>query len=129
MLKAACISALILVSAGAAAQASRTLNIYFLDVEGGQSTLIVTPAGEWLLVDTGFAGNGFNDYSNRGRDARRIVAAARDAGVQRIDYLLTTHFHGDHAGGVTDVAAVIPIDTFIDHGTVLPETDQDEIGT
>jgi beta-lactamase superfamily II metal-dependent hydrolase len=80
-------------------------------------------------VDTGFAGNTFNDYSNRGRDARRILAAARDAGVKRIDYLLTTHFHGDHAGGVVDVAAEIPIDTFIDHNTILPETEQDRLGT
>ena len=113
----------------ATATAAKTLDIYFIDVEGGQSTLIVTPEGQALLVDTGFAGNGFNDKSNRGRDAGRIIAASRDAGVKRIDYLLTTHFHGDHAGGVTDVAAQIPIDTFIDHGAPAPETDRDSIGT
>ena len=111
------------------ATAAKTLDIYFIDVEGGQSTLVVTPEGQALLVDTGFAGNGFNDKSNRGRDAGRIIAASRDAGLKRIDYLLTTHFHGDHAGGVTDVAAQIPIDTFIDHGAPAPETDRDTIGT
>src|SRR5215471_12723106 len=79
------------------AAAAKTLDIYFIDVEGGQSTLIVTPEGEALLVDTGFAGEGFNDtVTNHGRDARRIIAAARDAGLQRIDYLLITHFHPDH---------------------------------
>jgi competence protein ComEC len=111
------------------ATAAQTLDIYFIDVEGGQSTLIVTPAGESLLVDTGFAANNFNDTSNRGRDARRIVAAARGAGLKRIDYLLTTHFHADHDGGVTDVAAQIPIDTFIDHGTVPPEAERGVPGT
>src|SRR5439155_1107215 len=70
-----------------------TLDIYFIDVEGGQSTLLVTPAGDSLLVDTGYPG--FD-----GRDPTRILAAARDAGVTRIDYLLITHFHTDHDGGV-----------------------------
>jgi competence protein ComEC len=91
------------------ASASSTVDIYFIDVEGGQSTLIVTPARESLLVDTGFAG--FD-----GRDSRRIVAAARDAGVPRIDYLLLTHFHWDHDGGVVELARQMPIRTFVDHG-------------
>lgn len=89
-----------------------TLDIYFIDVEGGQSTLIVTPAGESLLVDAGWAGNG-------SRDARRVVAAARDARVKRIDVLLVTHFHGDHAGGVPELAARLPIMTFVDHDRPL----------
>ena len=109
--------------------ATQTLDIYFIDVEGGQSTLIVTPRGESLLVDTGFAANGFGDASNRGRDAQRIVAAVRAAGLKRIDYLLTTHFHADHDGGVTDVMAQIPIETFIDHDNVLPEAEQGVRGT
>ena len=109
--------------------ATQTLDIYFIDVEGGQSTLIVTPRGETLLVDTGFAANGFEDTSNRGRDAQRIVAAVRDAGLKRIDYLLTTHFHADHDGGVTDVMAQIPIDTFIDHDSVPPEAEKASRGT
>ncbi|HEX7139192.1 MAG TPA: MBL fold metallo-hydrolase, partial [Vicinamibacterales bacterium] len=90
-----------------------TLDIYFIDVEGGQSTLIVTPSRQSYLIDTGYAGNG-------GRDADRIVAAARAAGVTKIDYLMITHFHGDHAGGVVDLAKHLPITTFIDHDTILP---------
>jgi competence protein ComEC len=89
--------------------AATTLDIYFIDVEGGQATLIVTPARESLLVDTGYAGN-------NGRDAGRIMAAIRDAGVDDIDYLLITHFHPDHDGGVVELAQQVPIRTFIDHG-------------
>jgi beta-lactamase superfamily II metal-dependent hydrolase len=85
------------------------LQIYFVDVEGGQATLFVTPAGQSLLVDTGWPGNG-------GRDADRIVAAAKQAGISKIDYVLLTHYHVDHAGGVPQLAARIPIGTFIDHG-------------
>ena len=70
----------------------RTLDIYFIDVEGGQSTLIVTAAGESLLIDTGYPGRD-------GRDPDRIQAAMRDAHVQSIDYLLITHMHEDHNGG------------------------------
>jgi beta-lactamase superfamily II metal-dependent hydrolase len=87
----------------------RNVTIYFIDVEGGQSTLIVGPSGGSLLVDAGYAGNG-------GRDASRIVAAAKDAGLSRIDNLLVTHFHGDHVGGVADLAARLPIGRFIDYG-------------
>ncbi len=113
-----------------AAAAAKTLDIYFIDVEGGQSTLIVTPEGESLLVDTGFAGQGFNDtLTNHGRDARRIIAAVHDARLQRLDYLLITHFHGDHVGGVVDVAAQISIDTFIDHDTVPDDADRGVPGT
>lgn len=85
------------------------LKIYFVDVEGGQSTLIVTPAGQSMLVDTGWPG--FN-----GRDADRIVQAAKLAGIHRINFLLITHYHADHVGGVPQLAARIPIDTFLDHG-------------
>jgi competence protein ComEC len=99
----------LMVAPAVVSSAGNTLDIYFIDVEGGQSTLIVTPAGQSLLVDTGFAG--FN-----GRDAARIVAAARDAGVTQIDVLLLTHFHWDHDGGVADLARQLPIRTFIDHG-------------
>src|SRR5712692_10285393 len=72
-----------------AAARTKTLTIYFIDVEGGQATLVVTPAGQSLLVDAGWPG--FND-----RDPDRIVAAAKDAGISQIDDLLVTHFHGDH---------------------------------
>jgi len=120
---------LVIATCATIAHAAKTLDIYFIDVEGGQSTLIVTPAGQSLLVDTGFAANGFNDTSNRGRDPRRIVSAARSAGLKRIDFLLITHFHADHDGGVVDLAKQIPIDTFIDHGNVPAEAKQDLLGT
>ena len=88
---------------------AKTLKVFFIDVEGGQATLVLSPSGESMLVDTGWPG--FN-----GRDAERIMAAARQAGIQRIDYLLVTHYHMDHVGGVPQLAERIPIGTFIDHG-------------
>lgn len=91
------------------AQARPTLDIYWVDVEGGAATLIVAPSGESLLVDAGFPGNG-------DRDARRIAAAAAAAGLARIDHLLITHFHGDHVGGAAALAKLIEIRRFIDHG-------------
>ena len=89
--------------------AAKTLQVYFIDVEGGQATLIVSPSGQSLLVDAGWPG--FND-----RDADRIVAAGRAAGVKQIDYLLVTHYHLDHVGGVPPLAAKIPVVTYVDHG-------------
>ncbi|HET9391363.1 MAG TPA: MBL fold metallo-hydrolase, partial [Steroidobacteraceae bacterium] len=94
------------------------LEIYFIDVEGGQSTLVVTPDRHSLLIDTGFAGDGSGFRPGdpaKARDANRIVAAARDAGIDRIDYLLITHFHTDHDGGVTELSRLLPIRTFVDH--------------
>jgi beta-lactamase superfamily II metal-dependent hydrolase len=88
------------------------LKIYFIDVEGGQSTLFVTPSGESLLIDTGWPGN--ND-----RDADRIVAAAHQAGLSKIDYVLITHYHVDHAGGIPQLIAKIPVGAFLDHGPNL----------
>src|SRR6516162_11520071 len=92
---------------GMAAPASaKQLKIYFIDVEGGQSTLVVTPEGQSLLIDTGWAGDG-QGYKpgkpHEARDANRIVAAAHDAGITQIDYLLITHFHPDHDGGVSEL--------------------------
>src|SRR3954462_12217863 len=89
--------------------AQKPLEIFFVDVEGGQATLFVTPAGQSLLIDTGWPGNAY-------RDANRILAAAKLAKIKRIDYVLITHFHSDHVGGVPQLAAKIPIGTFIDHG-------------
>ncbi len=88
---------------------AKTLDIHFVDVEGGQATLIVTPRGESLLVDAGWPG--FD-----GRDAKRIVEAAKKAGLKRIDYLAITHYHRDHVGGVEQLAAMFPVGTFVDHG-------------
>jgi beta-lactamase superfamily II metal-dependent hydrolase len=91
------------------ANATKSLQIYFIDVEGGQATLFVTPQGQSLLIDTGWP-------ANNNRDADRIVAAARDAGINTIDFVLITHYHDDHVGGAAQLAAKIPIGTFIDHG-------------
>lgn len=88
--------------AAPAPQADKSLHIYFVDVEGGQATLFVTPAGQSLLIDTGWPGND-------GRDADRIVAAAKKAGIGKIDYVLITHFHDDHVGGVPQLVARIPV--------------------
>lgn len=82
------------------------LRIYFVDVEGGHATLFVIPAGQSLLLDAGSAGR---------RDPDRIVAAAREAGIARLDYVLITRFHSDHVGGAPELAKRIPIGTFINH--------------
>ena len=89
--------------------ASKNLEIYWIDAEGGAATLIVSPSGESLLVDTA-------NRTPDDRDAKRIVMAATQAGVTRIDYLLTTHFHGDHIGAMPALAKMIPIGMYLDHG-------------
>jgi beta-lactamase superfamily II metal-dependent hydrolase len=101
-------------------RAGQRLQVYFVDVEGGQATLFVSPSGESLLVDTGWPDAG-------GRDADRIVSAAKLAGVKQIDFLVITHYHLDHVGGVPQLAARIPIRTFVDHGPSVesgPQADQ-----
>lgn len=100
---------------------TRTLDIYWIDVEGGASTLIVAPSGESLLVDTGFPGN--DD-----RDAKRIQAAAKAAGLTRIDNLVITHFHGDHVGGLAALSKALPIRKIWDHGESI-EKSQDKGAT
>jgi len=88
---------------------TRRLTIYSIDVEGGQATLLVSPSGHSLLVDTGWPGN-------NGRDADRIQAAMKDAGITKIDHLLITHFHRDHVGGAPELIKRVPIGEFLDHG-------------
>jgi len=90
--------------------AGGALDIYWIDVEGGASTLIVTPGGQSALMDTGF--EGFGD-----RDATRIASVVRDqAGLKRLDYVLISHFHSDHAGGLAALSRLVEIGTVIDHG-------------
>jgi beta-lactamase superfamily II metal-dependent hydrolase len=89
-----------------------TLEIYYLDTEGGQATLFVSPSGGSMLVDAGYAG---------GRDADRIVAAMKEQGVTMLDHMVVTHYHGDHVGGVADLAAKVPIRHFYDHGPYTVE--------
>jgi beta-lactamase superfamily II metal-dependent hydrolase len=91
-------------------QTRRTLDIYVVDVEGGKATLIVSPSGESLLVDSGNIGEGAH------RDAGRILAAVSDAGLKQIDHLVTTHWHRDHIGAMSLLARQMPILEFIDHG-------------
>ncbi|HEY1221164.1 MAG: MBL fold metallo-hydrolase [Bryobacteraceae bacterium] len=111
--------ALALVSA-AALPAARNLEIFAIDVEGGQATLLITPAGDSLLIDTGWPGHNH-------RDADRIVAAAKAAGVKKIDWLLITHFHMDHVGGVYQLAEKMPIVHFVDHGSSVEKGKDAEI--
>ncbi len=97
---------------------AKTLDIYVIDVEGGNSQLWVTPSGESVLIDSG------NGDAAAVRDAGRIMAAAHDAGVTQIDHLITTHYHGDHIGGLPELATRIPIKEFIDHGPNVQPTPQ-----
>jgi competence protein ComEC len=104
---------LVLLGSTAAFAQSRdrsSLDIYLVDVEGGNATLFVAPSGESLLIDTG------NGGAAAARDADRIMAAVADAGVSRIDHLITTHYHGDHFGALQELAGRVPIGEFIDHG-------------
>ena len=89
---------------------AKTLDIYVVDVEGGNASLFVSPTGESLLIDTG------NGGMAAPRDAGRIVEAAKDAGISQIDHLITTHWHGDHFGAMEIVASKLPIKQYIDHG-------------
>ena len=100
----------LLLSMVVSAQTARTLDIYVIDVEGGNATLVVAPSHESLLIDTGNAG------AAAARDAGRIIEAIHDARLEQIDHLITTHWHGDHFGGMAELAAKVPIREFIDHG-------------
>src|SRR5260370_28195657 len=88
------VAVLALGAANAAAQARKTLDVYVIDVEGGNAVLFVSPSGESLLMDTG------NVPPGAGRDAWRIMAAAKDAGRKQIGHLIIPHLHGDHFRGL-----------------------------
>jgi beta-lactamase superfamily II metal-dependent hydrolase len=115
-------------AAPAQTPSARTLDIYFIDVDGGQATLIVFAGGETLLVDAGYPSTG--TFASRAQDAakardpQRILQVAKLAGVTRIDYLLVTHYHADHAGGVPELAKLMPIDAFVDHGALSGDADR-----
>jgi beta-lactamase superfamily II metal-dependent hydrolase len=102
---------LLMVSALAAA---KTLDMYVIDVEGGKALLLVSPSGQSMLIDAG------NPGSN-GRDANRIVEACQAAGVKRIDYMVVTHYDGDHVGNVPALMERMSAVTFVDHGQNVQE--------
>ena len=112
----------------AQAPGAKALDIYFLDTEGGQATLFIAPSGQSMLVDTGFAGNqgmppGAAASGSAGitRDADRITTVLKLANVSVLDYLVITHYHGDHVGNAAELAGRIPIRHFIDHGPYTVE--------
>jgi beta-lactamase superfamily II metal-dependent hydrolase len=102
-------AAILCAALAVALPAAGKLEIYCIDVEGGKATLWVGPSGESMLVDAGWSGHNH-------RDAERIAAAAKAAGVKKIDFLVITHYHTDHAGGVPQLAEKMKIRTFVDHG-------------
>jgi beta-lactamase superfamily II metal-dependent hydrolase len=100
--------------------APKGLDIYFVDVEGGAATLIVTPQGESLLVDSGWKRDDL-------RDAKRIHdTATRLAGLKKIDYYVTSHFHTDHFGSISQLVNLIPITKFYDHALMQDSQEHDK---
>ena len=108
--------ALLFVPSGKAQAQSRPLDIYWIDVEGGAATLLVSPSGESFLIDTG--------WMVGDRDAKRVYAATQLAGLKKIDYLLISHFHADHVGGLAALSKMIPIGKFYDHGDTIEKENQ-----
>jgi competence protein ComEC len=94
---------------------AKPLDIYVVDTEGGKAALWVAPSGQTVLIDTGNPGS---------RDLDRLMAAITEAGVKQIDYLILTHYHVDHVGGLSELAKRIPIANFIDHGPSVEEREQ-----
>jgi beta-lactamase superfamily II metal-dependent hydrolase len=109
--------AVVLASCLAAGAAhAKNLDIYWVDVEGGAATLIVAPSGESLLYDSG--------WQVGDRDAKRIFAAAQEAGLKKIDYFVLSHFHADHAGGIVALSKLIPIGHCFDRGDFIEPANQ-----
>ena len=110
------ILALLLVQSGPLHAQSRNLDIYWIDVEGGAATLIVSPSGQSMLIDTG--------WEVDGRDAKRIYAATQQAGLKRIDHLVISHYHADHVGGLAALSKMLPIDRFYSRGDEIEAVNQ-----
>ena len=122
MRRLGCVVAMVMSAALVSAQRQgKTFDIYVVDVEGGNASLFVSPSGESLLIDAG------NGGAAATRDAARIVEAAIDAGLSQIDHVIITHWHGDHYGGLAELASRMPIRHFIDHGAnIQPAEATDE---
>jgi beta-lactamase superfamily II metal-dependent hydrolase len=115
------VAAALLTASVSAQPRDKSLTIYVVDVEGGNATLFVAPGGGSILIDTG------NPGAAAARDADRILAAAKDAGLSQIDHLITTHWHGDHFGAMAELARRVPVRHFVDHGpNVQPAAAADE---
>jgi len=99
---------LLVLPLGLPQEQSRNLEIYWVDVEGGAATLLISPSGESMLIDTGFEVDG--------RDAKRIYAAAQQAGLKKIDYVVISHYHADHVGGLAALSKMIPLGKFYGRG-------------
>ena len=97
------------------AKVAKTFDFYVIDVEGGAATLFVTPTGETAMIDAGNPG---------ARDLDRIMAVLTEVGVKEIDYLISTHYHVDHIGGIQELAKRVPIKHFVDHGPSSEEREQ-----
>ncbi len=108
--------ALLLAPTGLLQAQSRNLEIYWIDVEGGAATLLISPSGESMLIDTGFEVDG--------RDAKRIYAAAQQAGLKKIDYVVISHYHADHVGGLAALSKMIPLDKFYGRGDEIEPVNQ-----
>jgi beta-lactamase superfamily II metal-dependent hydrolase len=132
------LSAPLLQGQGGQQPGGRPMDVYFIDTEGGQATLVLTPTGQSMLIDTGFAGNGgappppgvapgapppppAPDKPPITRDADRIMAVLKKAGVPWLDYVVITHYHGDHVGNAAELSKRIPIRRFVDHGNYTTE--------
>jgi beta-lactamase superfamily II metal-dependent hydrolase len=107
---------LLLISAGLLPAQSRNLDIYWIDVEGGAATLVVAPSGQSMLIDTG--------WEVGGRDAKRIQAAIQHAGLKKIDFLVISHFHADHVGGLAALTKAVPVGRYFDHGDTIEKENQ-----
>src|SRR5215510_4023038 len=94
----------------------RTLDIYWIDVEGGAATLVVSPSGESLLYDAG--------WEVDGRDGKRIAEVVKRAGLTKIDYFVMSHYHPDHAGGLTVLSKLVPIGRCFDRGDFVEPANQ-----
>ena len=93
--------------------AGDTLDIYCVDTEGGKAVVLLSPAGESMLIDGGFR-------TMEDRDLDRIVEVVRTAGIKQFDYVVTTHYDSDHVGNVPYVDVRVPGGIFVDHGPVMP---------